>query len=432
MNLQPEDIEIDVEDPAAASSTTDLAGKGEPAAALPREAKPTTLGLASGKSSVAPTLQDVEEKNEPVHNERNKNKRTLTEQERKSRACCFIFVASVLAIGIVGAAVRFLKEPNMDRGRLTSSDDGGTWAPESECPFDFPKEETLIPSAGFPETDLEKSLYDFALTLSSAESLTNTSSPQFQAYRSLVGMYQNEEEVPEWNTSIYDLTQRYVLNVFFHSSEGSTPEDEQESSIHVACEVNSNNEMVELELSPPGRVLEGLPLMRIPTEIAHLSALYSLSLLRSVKGTIPSELGQLTALKLLWLPTNALTGTIPSELGQLTAMTKLNLSHNGMTGPIPSELGQLTGMRWLDMGGNSLTGPIPSELGQLTEIRELYLSFNALTGPIPSELGQLTKTAYLYLNDNALTGPIPSELGQLTSMLYRDLDGNTLSGPWKS
>ena len=407
MNLQPEDMEvIDVEDPAA-SSSTDLEGKGEPTAALPREAIPS-LGLAGGKSSVAPNLQDDEEKKEPVHNERNNERTTLTEPERRKRQMCFLFIilAFLMVLAAVIAAVYFTKEPWEDRGRLTSWDDGATWAPEPQCPFDFPKEEALNAtsfqqSADFPETDLEQSLYDFVLALSSNESLTNTTSPQFKAYRSLVGMYQNEEEVPEWD--VYDLTQRYVLNVFFHSSEGSTPQDEDNSSnLYLECFVNSDNEIRYLDLS-------SLPAMRIPTEIAHLSTLQFLSLYRSVKGTIPSELGQLTALTDLRLSNNAFTGTIPSELGQLTEMRhQLHLEYNLLTGPIPSELGQLTALYWMFLHGNSLTGPIPSEFGQLAELNKLHLHDNALTGTVPNELTQLTNLYTIRLQSNDLTGSVPS------------------------
>ena len=407
MNLQPEDIEmIDVEDPAAASSTTDLEAKGEQAATPPRQAKPTTLGLASGKSSVAPTLQNVEEKKEPVHTNERKNKRTLTEPERRKRQMCFlsIIVAFLMILAAVFAVVYFTKGP----WKKYWPD---SWEPQ--CPFDFPKEEEtlILSSADVPETDLEQSLYDFALTLSSAESLTNTSSPQFQAYRSLVKMYQDDEEVPEWN--IYDLTQRYVLNVFFHSSEGSNLEDEDVSSkLHLDCQVNSDNEIVDLELRGYGRNshdnLMGSPVMRIPTEIAHLSKLQSLSFYRSVKGTIPSELGQLIALTTLSLSFNTLTGPIPSELGQLTEMTQLHLEYNFLAGPIPSEFGQLTAIEDLWLSENVLTGPIPSEFGQLAELNELHLHDNALTGTVPNELTQLTNLYTIRLHSSDLTGSVPS------------------------
>ena len=42
-----------------------------------------------------------------------------------------------------------------------------------------------------------------------------------------------------------------------------------------------------------------------------------------MNGTIPTELGMLTKLRLLWLWHNDFSGKIPSELGKLTNLTKL-------------------------------------------------------------------------------------------------------------
>ena len=45
-----------------------------------------------------------------------------------------------------------------------------------------------------------------------------------------------------------------------------------------------------------------------------------------------------------YIDANLLTGTVPSELGRLTALTELGLSFNMLTDVIPSELGRLTGL----------------------------------------------------------------------------------------
>ena len=64
-------------------------------------------------------------------------------------------------------------------------------------------------------------------------------------------------------------------------------------------------------------------------------------------------------------------------------VTKLALRSKSLTGSIPTELGQLTGLTHLDLSRNSLTGEIPSELGELSNLVELRLSGNRLTGCIP-------------------------------------------------
>ena len=72
--------------------------------------------------------------------------------------------------------------------------------------------------------------------------------------------------------------------------------------------------------------------------------------------------------------------------GNPMRVTKLDPEHNGMTGTIPAELGSLTALRFLNLTYNYLTGTIPVELGNLTNLTGLYLEGNLLTGCIPESL----------------------------------------------
>ena len=106
---------------------------------------------------------------------------------------------------------------------------------------------------------------------------------------------------------------------------------------------------------------------------------------------------------------NNLRGSIPGELGNLTALEELRLSNNFLTGPIPSELGRLTELEVLRLSNNALSGPVPSELGNLANLEELRLHRNRLTGDLPSSLRQLTNLKRLRIEDNAgLCAPMDS------------------------
>jgi hypothetical protein len=83
-------------------------------------------------------------------------------------------------------------------------------------------------------------------------------------------------------------------------------------------------------------------------------------------------------LSLLRLDNNKLVGTIPSSIGQLTAMVFLALGNNQLTGTIPSQLGQLTAMRELWLNGNKLTGLVP-EL-PFNQLMPCYLDERATGG----------------------------------------------------
>ena len=106
----------------------------------------------------------------------------------------------------------------------------------------------------------------------------------------------------------------------------------------------------------------------------------------------------------------ALDGTIPAEIGKLTALVHLSFMRNDIKGTIPSQLGDLVNLEYLELNDNQLTGSIPSELGNLTKLVKLDLSFNRLSGTIPSELAKLTKVRSWKLDHNQFTGCIPTDI----------------------
>ncbi|MFC1553150.1 putative Ig domain-containing protein [candidate division KSB1 bacterium] len=148
----------------------------------------------------------------------------------------------------------------------------------------------------------------------------------------------------------------------------------------------------------------------------------------NLTGTMPSEIGNLTALETLYLGGNNLIGSIPPEISTLTNLTYLGLDHNSLSGSIPPELGTLTNLVSLDLSYNSLTGSIPLELGNLTKLQSLSLSDISLTGSIPPELGSLTNLTNLWIQSTGVTGSIPPELGTLDSLQTLYLNLNNLSG----
>ncbi len=171
----------------------------------------------------------------------------------------------------------------------------------------------------------------------------------------------------------------------------------------------------------------------IPSALGVLSNLIELSLWSNeLTGPILPELGRLANLEMLHLGKNELSGTIPTELGNLTNLEELGLYSNKLTGVIPAELGDLTNLEWLGLTENRLSGPIPPKLDKLTNLKELYLGQNELSGTIPPELGNLTNLEELFLHSNKLSGAIPSELGNLTKLTALSLWGNGLSGTMPS
>ena len=87
-----------------------------------------------------------------------------------------------------------------------------------------------------------------------------------------------------------------------------------------------------------------------------------------------------------------------------------------LRGVIPTQLGNLTALETLDLGGSELTGSVPTQLGRLTALTSLDLSDNALSGGLPAGLRDLPPTlATLRLAGNAVTGCLDERLRLATT-----------------
>ena len=86
----------------------------------------------------------------------------------------------------------------------------------------------------------------------------------------------------------------------------------------------------------------------------------------TLRGVIPTQLGNLTALETLDLGGSELTGAVPTQLGGLTALTRLDLSNNRLTGELPTVLDDLESLGRVRLAGNAFTGCAPAELWRIT------------------------------------------------------------------
>ncbi len=173
----------------------------------------------------------------------------------------------------------------------------------------------------------------------------------------------------------------------------------------------------------------------IPAELGNLTALTSLRFnSHNLSGNIPKEIWNLSNLTILELDSDlfnfarGLTGDIPTQIGNLTNLTTLTLAGNNLSGNIPTQIGNLTNLTTLTLAGNNLSGNIPTQIGNLTNLTNLFLSNNRLGGNIPTQIGQLTNLTTLDLTRNRLTGNIPTQIGQLTNLTTLDLSYNGLAG----
>jgi uncharacterized protein YjbI with pentapeptide repeats len=159
----------------------------------------------------------------------------------------------------------------------------------------------------------------------------------------------------------------------------------------------------------------------LPAELVHLrESLENLSLPRQhfLRGTLPTELGELTQLQSLDLQgCSLLTGTIPSELGNLAKLKSLDISECNLNGTIPTELFRLTSLEKLNLNTNLFTGTLPSEIGDLKHAKEIKISRGFLNGTLPATIGSLSMIENLELYGNSISGSIPKEMGNCTKLM---------------
>ncbi|XP_044476877.1 receptor kinase-like protein Xa21 [Mangifera indica] len=191
----------------------------------------------------------------------------------------------------------------------------------------------------------------------------------------------------------------------------------------------------------------------IPTEVGNLHSLILLDLSENdLNGFIPTTMGNLRNLQRLEINKNNFSGFIPYELCKLHMIGELQLNDNMLSGPIPTCMANLTSLRDLQLGSNKFTSSIPPSLWTLQFIlqvnlssnslsgflslgiqnlkvlRNLDLSKNLLSGNIPTTLGGLQSLETLSLADNGFEGAIPNTFGALISLVSLDLSNNSLSG----
>ena len=96
------------------------------------------------------------------------------------------------------------------------------------------------------------------------------------------------------------------------------------------------------------------------------------------------------------------TGSIPTEIGALTALTRIDLCCNELTGSIPTGIVDMRQMSRIDLFKNQLEGNLPAGMDAMTKLLTwLRVEENLLTGTIPQlkPAGQ-TFSSFCYVYDN--------------------------------
>lgn len=162
-------------------------------------------------------------------------------------------------------------------------------------------------------------------------------------------------------------------------------------------------------------------LTALPPDIGQLRALRILYLHKSYLTALPTEIVQLKKLEELHLYYNQFE-IFPIEVCKLKRLRHLSLSHNFLVS-LPAEVAQLTMLETFFCSGNSLVFISP-EIAQLQKLKSFQIDDNFITS-IPPGVCRLSALTSLGLSSNALSS-LPPEIGMLQALTELDLSDNDL------
>jgi Leucine-rich repeat (LRR) protein len=139
----------------------------------------------------------------------------------------------------------------------------------------------------------------------------------------------------------------------------------------------------------------------VPSQFIHLSQLSSLHILSSLHDEIlfSSILSSLpSTLESLFLEESNIIEQIPNELTSFHHLTSLVVLQSRLTGTLPSKLGLMTKLQSLAFRVTLLSGKIPSEIGNLTQLTEIDLSCNKFSNVVPTELNKFSNLKSVNFN----------------------------------
>jgi len=195
---------------------------------------------------------------------------------------------------------------------------------------------------------------------------------------------------------------------------------------------------------------------------------------RGLTGTLPPEVGDLTALTRLEVFENKLSGPLPSLPGLsslqillahnnsfasipadffkgLTGLTAVSIDYNPFASwTLPADIAACASLANFSANGANVSGTLPDFLGAMPGLQRLSLALNQLSGPVPASLAgaqlvqlwlnhanlngsisfisNMTSLEQLWLHSNEFTGPLP-DFAMLNNLWDLQLRDNKLTGP---
>lgn len=248
--------------------------------------------------------------------------------------------------------------------------------------------------------------------------------PQFKAANWIIN-----EDKRQLTVDDHLLEQRYILAVIYFSTHGDT----WTHCAHKPGDLDTNctyfDTTYQDNFTESRYLSEAHECKWFQTYCSEDNVLRELLLYENnLKGSIPTEIAQLSKLRRLRLNANKLTSTLPSELGQMKHLADLEVHGNELEGTFPPEIFELDTLQLLNIAINRFTGTIPDKFDHLKNMKGIHMFRNKFEGSIPETLGEMPFLTFVFLDNNHLTGTIPDSIYSVNRLKQLQLQNNRLTG----
>lgn len=279
----------------------------------------------------------------------------------------------------------------------------------------------------------EQAEYDYLVDLFypfSGDALEDNTTAQYRALQWIA--YEDPLGLPIKESNETTIIERYTAAVLYYATGGELWSDSLGFMSNTSiCQWNNgvfgitcdDTEQYADRIDIDSNNLNGT----IPTELLGFSRLGLLSLGYGLRGTLPSELGDMRALTFLQVFSTDITGTIPSTYTRLP-LQAISMFDNLLTGTIPSDLfREKYNLEYILLYQNQFTGPLP-EIRRQAAILHLDFHMNLFEGTIPQVYMDQDNLVLLGLSDNLLTGTIPEQIRALKRLEFFYGSQNSFTG----
>lgn len=170
-------------------------------------------------------------------------------------------------------------------------------------------------------------------------------------------------------------------------------------------------------------------LVPIPPSIASMTALVTLKIGAFFNGTLDLDLGQLSALKQLWIEDAVFSTPFPSSWSGLVSLEEFTWQNvpTQEAQPFPAFLEGMAALKTLHLFVVNISGTIPNFVGELPALSNFQMrDVPKLVGPIPSSITTASKLQILTLTqlpsfDKGVSNSMPfdwSDAPTLTSIAF--------------